>query len=132
MKIPVGEGVRLDKWLWAARFFKNRTLARKMIECGKVRYNGQRVRASKIVALQAEITLQHNTPCVTVIVTAIDKQRRSHAHAISLYQETEASIVRRRQHTLSDTTSAGVTHAGKRPDKKTRRHLIQHKRAVLQ
>ena len=49
MKEKSTEGVRLDKWLWAARFYKTRTLAREMIEGGKVHYNGQRTRPSKII-----------------------------------------------------------------------------------
>lgn len=52
------EAVRLDKWLWAARFYKTRSIARNMVDGGKVHYNGQRTKPSKIVELGATITLR--------------------------------------------------------------------------
>ena len=51
--------VRLDKWLWAARFFKTRTLAKEAIEGGKVRYNGARTKPGKIVEIGAELSIRH-------------------------------------------------------------------------
>lgn len=58
MKEKPTETVRLDKWLWAARFYKTRALAREMIEGGKVHYNGQRSKPGKIVELDAILTLR--------------------------------------------------------------------------
>ena len=58
MKEKTAEGVRLDKWLWAARFYKTRAVAREMVEGGKVHYNGQRSKPSKLVELHAVLTLR--------------------------------------------------------------------------
>lgn len=58
MKEKPSTEVRLDKWLWAARFYKTRALAREMVEGGKVHYNGQRSKPSKIVELNATLTLR--------------------------------------------------------------------------
>ena len=60
MKEKPAVEVRLDKWLWAARFYKTRALAREMIEGGKVHYNGQRSKPSKIVELNATLTLRQD------------------------------------------------------------------------
>ncbi len=76
MKEKPSEGVRLDKWLWAARFYKTRALAREMIEGGKVHYNGQRSKPSKLVELNATLTLRQGNDERTVIVKNITEQRR--------------------------------------------------------
>ena len=70
------DAVRLDKWLWAARFYKTRALARDMIDGGKVHYNGQRGKPSKNVELNAEIKLRQGNDERTVIVLALASQRR--------------------------------------------------------
>lgn len=67
MKEKPAVEVRLDKWLWAARFYKTRALAREMIEGGKVHYNGQRSKPSKIVELNATLTLRQGNDERTVI-----------------------------------------------------------------
>ncbi|CAM7349931.1 Heat shock protein [Klebsiella variicola subsp. variicola] len=64
MKEKPSETVRLDKWLWAARFYKTRALAREMIEGGKVHYNGQRSKPGKIVELDAMLTLRQGNESV--------------------------------------------------------------------
>lgn len=76
MKEKSSVEVRLDKWLWAARFYKTRAMAREMIEGGKVHYNGQRSKPSKIVELNATLTLRQGNDERTVIVKAITEQRR--------------------------------------------------------
>ena len=76
MKEKTLSEVRLDKWLWAARFYKTRAIAREMIEGGKVHYNGQRTRPSKNVELEAEIVLRQGNDQRTVIVKGITDQRR--------------------------------------------------------
>lgn len=65
------DDVRLDKWLWAARFYKTRSLARNMVEGGKVHYNGQRTKPSKSVELGAQITLRQGHDEKTVIIEKI-------------------------------------------------------------
>lgn len=89
------EEVRLDKWLWAARFYKTRAIAREMIEGGKVHYNGQRSKPGKVVELNAELTLRQGNDERTVVVADISAQRRPASEAQQLYRETDASIEKR-------------------------------------
>lgn len=70
------QAVRLDKWLWAARFYKTRAMAREMIDGGKVHYNGQRSKPSKVVELGAEIKLRQGNDERTVEVLALSSHRR--------------------------------------------------------
>ncbi|CAI2005562.1 ribosome-associated heat shock protein Hsp15 [Serratia proteamaculans] len=122
------EAVRLDKWLWAARFYKTRALARDMIDGGKVHYNGQRGKPSKIVELNAEIKLRQGNEERTVIVLALTNQRRGADEAQQMYQETEASIVNREKVALARKMNAlTMPHPDRRPDKKERRDLIKFK-----
>ncbi|CAI1183381.1 Heat shock protein 15 [Serratia quinivorans] len=122
------EAVRLDKWLWAARFYKTRALAREMIDGGKVHYNGQRGKPSKIVELNAEIKLRQGNEERTVIVLAVTSQRRGAEEAQQMYQETEASIVNREKVALARKMNAlTMPHPDRRPDKKERRDLIKFK-----
>lgn len=95
MKEKSSVEVRLDKWLWAARFYKTRALAREMIEGGKVHYNGQRSKPSKIVELNATLTLRQGNDERTVIVKAITEQRRPASEAAALYEETAESVEKR-------------------------------------
>lgn len=95
MKEKSSVEVRLDKWLWAARFYKTRALAREMIEGGKVHYNGQRSKPSKIVELNATLTLRRGNDERTVIVKAITEQRRPASEAVALYEETAESVEKR-------------------------------------
>ncbi|QCR34772.1 ribosome-associated heat shock protein Hsp15 [Nissabacter sp. SGAir0207] len=123
-----GDAVRLDKWLWAARFYKTRALAREMIEGGKVHYNGQRTKPSKQVEVDAEIKLRQGNDERTVIVLAVTAQRRGAPEAQLLYQETEASIENREKVALARKThSLTMPHPDRRPDKKERRTLIKFK-----
>lgn len=123
-----GNGVRLDKWLWAARFYKTRAIARDMVEGGKVHYNGQRGKPSKLVELDAEIRLRQGNDERTVIVRAISDQRRPAAQAQAMYEETPASIAKREQVALARKLNAlSMPHPDRRPDKKERRDLIKFK-----
>lgn len=122
------EAVRLDKWLWAARFYKTRALARDMIDGGKVHYNGQRGKPSKIVELNVEIKLRQGNEERTVIVLALTSQRRGADEAQQMYQETEASIVNQGKVALARKMNAlTMPHPDRRPDKKERRDLIKFK-----
>ncbi|MEL5337383.1 ribosome-associated heat shock protein Hsp15 [Serratia nevei] len=120
--------VRLDKWLWAARFYKTRALAREMIDGGKVHYNGQRGKPSKIVELNAELKLRQGNEERTVIVLALTSQRRGASEAQQMYQETEASIANREKMALARKMNAlTMPHPDRRPDKKERRDLMKFK-----
>ena len=91
------EGVRLDKWLWAARFYKTRTIAKTMIEGGTIHYNGQRAKVSKIVELGALIKLRQGNEEKEVEVLALSDQRRGAPDAQLLYRETETSLKKREE-----------------------------------
>jgi ribosome-associated heat shock protein Hsp15 len=122
------DAVRLDKWLWAARFYKTRALARDMIDGGKVHYNGQRGKPSKIVELNAELKLRQGNEERTVIVLALTSQRRGAGEAQQMYQETEASIANREKMALARKMNAlTMPHPDRRPDKKERRDLMKFK-----
>ena len=128
MKEKTSEGVRLDKWLWAARFYNTRAMAREMIEGGKVHYNGQRSKPSKIVELHAELTLRQGNDERTVVITAIGDQRRPATEAQEMYAETAASIEKREKMALARKMNAlTMPHPDRRPDKKERRDLMKFK-----
>lgn len=119
--------IRLDKWLWAARFYKTRSLARDMIDGGKVHYNGQRSKPSKLVELGAEITLRQGNDEKKVVIEKLSDQRRGAPEAQLLYRETEESIAKREQKNLERKLNAHNPSPERRPDKKQRRDLIKFK-----
>ncbi|MFN2097385.1 ribosome-associated heat shock protein Hsp15 [Pantoea agglomerans] len=122
------EEVRLDKWLWAARFYKTRAIAREMIEGGKVHYNGQRSKPGKVVELNAELTLRQGNDERTVVVADISAQRRPASKAQQLYRETDASIEKREKMAQARKMNAlTMPHPDRRPDKKERRDLMKFK-----
>jgi len=128
MKEKVSEGVRLDKWLWAARFYKTRSIAREMIEGGKVHYNGQRSKPSKLVELNAELTLRQGNDERTVVIMDVSDQRRPASEAQQLYRETDASIEKREKMAQARKRNAlTMPHPDRRPDKKERRDLMKFK-----
>lgn len=120
--------VRLDKWLWAARFYKSRSLAREMVDGGKVHYNGQRTKPSKLVEVGAILTLRQGSDQKTVRVLAISEQRKTAIEAQQLYQETPDSIAKREKIAQARKLNAlTMPHPDRRPDKKERRNLIKFK-----
>ncbi|MCU5771866.1 ribosome-associated heat shock protein Hsp15 [Erwiniaceae bacterium BAC15a-03b] len=128
MKEKNAEGVRLDKWLWAARFYKTRAVAREMVEGGKVHYNGQRSKPGKLVELNAELTLRQGNDQRTVVVLAITDQRRPATEAQQLYSESAESIEKREKVALARKMNAlTMPHPDRRPDKKERRDLMKFK-----
>lgn len=121
------DNVRLDKWLWAARFYKTRSIARTMIDGGKVHYNGQRSKPSKIVEVGATITLRQGHLQKQVVIEKISDQRRGAPEAQTLYQETQASIEQREEQALQRKMMAHNPSPERRPDKKQRRDIIKFK-----
>ena len=91
--------VRLDKWLWAARFFKTRALAKAAVEGGKVHYDGQRSKVSKTVDVGATLEIRQGFDEKTVVIKAISDQRRGAPEAQLLYEETVESIKKRMDET---------------------------------
>ena len=120
--------IRLDKWLWAARFYKTRSIARDMINGGKVHYNGQRAKASKIAELGALLTIRQGDISKQVSIEELSEQRRGAPIAITLYKETDESIKKRDEYSILRKLSLqNAPHPDKKPNKKQRRELIQAK-----
>ncbi|AWF83064.1 RNA-binding protein [Microbulbifer sp. A4B17] len=116
------EKVRIDKWLWAARFFKTRSIAKQAIEGGKVHADGQRVKASKEVSTGAKLSIRQGWDLLEVEVTALSDQRRGAEIARTLYRETEGSIARREKE-KAERQAANIGVQPERPNKKQRRQI---------
>jgi ribosome-associated heat shock protein Hsp15 len=120
--------VRFDKWLWAARFFKTRALAKQAIEGGKVHYNNARAKVSKMVEVGATLTIRQGWDEKTVLIKALSSQRRGADVASLLYEETPDSISKRtlntEQRKLQRDALAAPEH---RPNKKQRRQIVRFK-----
>ncbi|GLX78909.1 heat shock protein 15 [Thalassotalea insulae] len=122
---------RLDKWLWAARFYKTRAIAKQMIDGGKVFYNGQRTKSGKNVVIGDVIKLRQGYEEKEVIVTALADKRRDATFAQTLYQETEQSIASRERNALARKQGVLLNPASEtKPDKKQRRQLRQFKERI--
>lgn len=120
--------VRLDKWLWAARFFKTRSLARAQVEGGKVHYNGNRVKAAKIVEVGALVKLWAGSDEKEVVVLALTETRGPAAVAQQLYEETAQSAEKRAKNAEARKLNALYNpHPDSKPDKKQRRQLRDFK-----
>lgn len=125
----MSESVRLDKWLWAARFFKTRALAKKAIEGGKVNYDGGRAKTSKQVEVGALIRVPQGWEMLEVEVLSLSDQRRGAPEARTLYAETEESVQRRaKEAEVRRLTNEAMQHPLKRPDKKQRRDIQRFQR----
>ena len=118
--------IRLDKWLWATRFYKTRSIAKEMIDGGKVHYNGQRSKPNKTVEVGAIIKLRQGNDEKEIKVTALSAQRRGAPEAQLLYQETEQSVEKREKLKLARKINA-MPHPDRRPNKKERRDLLRFK-----
>lgn len=116
--------VRIDKWLWAARFYKTRSLAKQAIDGGKIHCNGHKIKPSKEVEVGLELKIRQALEEKTVVVVALSDQRRGAPEAALLYQETEASIARREELTAQRKALRGLELAPEhRPSKKQRRQI---------
>ncbi|MBH3458673.1 MULTISPECIES: RNA-binding S4 domain-containing protein [Pseudomonas] len=117
--------VRLDKWLWAARFYKTRALAKAAIESGKVHCRGERCKPGKEPRVGDEFVLRTGFDEKTVVVKALSVVRRGAPEAQTLYEETADSVKRREQAAeLRKAGAMGVATDG-RPNKKQRRQIHQ-------
>lgn len=124
-KPEADDKVRLDKWLWAARFYKTRALAKAAIESGKVHCRGERCKPGKEPRVGDEFVLRTGFDERTVVVTALSVVRRGAPEAQALYEETAQSLARREQAAaLRKAGALGVSTDG-RPTKKQRRQLHQ-------
>lgn len=117
--------VRLDKWLWAARFFKTRARAKEAIDGGKVHVNGSRGKASREVSVGDEMQIRQGWDEKVVIVQGLSAQRRGAPEAQLLYQETEESMGKRHLEAEQRRAASSVIRTENRPDKRTRRLIHQ-------
>lgn len=118
--------VRLDKWLWAARFFKTRSLAKAAIEGGKVQVEGQRAKPSKEIEQGLTLTIQQGWEEKIVVVTALSEQRRGAPEAASLYAETpDSRAAREHKAAVRSAERASIRYPDERPTKKQRRQIIR-------
>lgn len=125
-----GAKVRLDKWLWAARFFKTRALAVEAIEGGKVNVNGERVKRAKLVQPGDRVDIRLPPYEHRVMVRAVAERRGPAAAAALLYEETAESVAGRERvaFQLKAAHVLFVPETNERPTKRDRRRLEQFKK----
>lgn len=120
------DAIRLDKWLWAARFYKTRALAKEMINGGKVHYNGQRTKSSKLAEVGARIRLRQGYDKKEIVIKKVSGVRQGAVIAQSLYEETPQSIQKRESN--AEARRLNILHnpaPDTKPDKKQRRQIIR-------
>jgi ribosome-associated heat shock protein Hsp15 len=126
---PDNTSQRLDKWLWAARFYKTRSLAVEAVNGGKVHLNKQRVKPSRNIKPNDILTISKPPYEHVVEVLGLSNQRRPAPEAQQLYQETEESITKREQLRIEiKNQPLGFRHDKGRPNKRDRRHIIKFTR----
>lgn len=119
---PSDAGVRLDVWLWAARFFKTRSLAKQAVEGGKVEVNGAAGKPAKSVHVGDTLKIVRGEERFELRITALGERRGPAAAARLLYGETEASLAARREAAeLRRLQGAGYAKPPTKPDKRARR-----------
>ncbi len=120
---------RLDKWLWAARFFKTRSLAVEAINGGKVHVNGQRAKPSRNVHAGDMLEVSKPPYSFEIEILGLEKQRRPASEAQALYQETAESQAKREQlREQLKNEPLGFREQKGRPSKRDRRHIIKFTR----
>ena len=127
MSSEAPEKVRLDKWLWAARFYKTRALAKEEIEGGKVHCRGERCKPSKEPKVGDELVLRAGYDERTVVIEQLSAVRRGAPQAQLLYSETQESLeAREKAAALRKAGALGIQTEG-RPNKKQRRQIHRFK-----
>jgi ribosome-associated heat shock protein Hsp15 len=124
--------VRLDKWLWAARFFKTRQLAAEAVTGGKVHLNGQRAKAGKEIAVGAHLQISKDQLTWDLTVVHLGQQRRPAKETALWYEETAESVKTRQEAVAKarEDRELGV-QPDHRPNKKERRAIHRFKREEL-
>lgn len=115
---------RLDKWLWATRFFKTRSLAADAVDNGKVRIDAERAKPAKEVKVGMLVTIRNKDFEIEAQVTGLSNMRRAAPEAALLYTETAASISKRENAKLTKVDETGVRERGLgRPTKRQQRDI---------
>ena len=115
--------VRIDKWLWAARFFKTRSIAAEAIDGGKITVNGERAKRSKLLQAGDEVRVRIGPYEHVVLVRAVSERRGSATIAAGLYEETAQSRAARETLAAQMRALPSLFGQGNRPSKKDRRDL---------
>lgn len=121
-----GNSVRLDKWLWAARFFKTRSQAAEAVNGGKVHVNGVRSKPARAVEVGHTLTIRRGVYEYEIIVRGLSRQRGPASQAVQLYEETTES--RHRREILAEQRriqAQAAPYPARRPNKKDRRRIIR-------
>ena len=120
--------IRLDKWLWAARFFKTRSLAKAAIDGGKVHLAGQRVKVSKEITIGDTLQIRQGFDEKVVLVRELSDQRRGAPEAQLLYEETADSRAKRDEQAAARKAAGGmIDRPAQRPNKQQRRQIHRFK-----
>ena len=120
--------VRIDKWLWAARFFKTRPQASAAVSGGKVHLGGQRVKPGRTLKVGDRVQIQRAGLAYDIEVLALSDKRGPATAAAQLYAETEASMAAREQmREIHKLAALATPQTEGRPNKKQRRHIIRFK-----
>lgn len=123
--------IRLDKWLWAARFYRTRAIAKEMIDGGKVFYNGQRTKSGKAVIIGDSIKIRQGFDEKEIEVIALADKRSNATFAHTLYKETDKSVETREKNSLARKQGILLSPSSDtKPDKKQRRKLREFKERI--
>lgn len=124
--------IRVDKWLWAARFYKTRNLAKDAIDGGKIHCDGQRIKPSKEAVVGLTLTIRRDYDDITVVIKALSDQRRGAPEAVLLYEETaESKTLREARAVERKAGFAAFIASDHRPNKKERRQIHRFQRVNL-
>lgn len=122
------EELRIDKWLWTARFFKTRSLASEAVNGGKVHLNNHRVKAGRLVKIGDTLSIQKSSDLFDILIVGINKTRRPAKEAKLLYEESEKSRLKREQeHEIKKLASATRPVPQRKPGKREREQLRNFK-----
>ena len=124
----MNSSVRLDKWLWAARFFKTRSVAREAVSGGKVHLNGNRAKPGRSLNIGDELHIQRGEEEYSITVVELSVRRGSAVIARTFYEESEESRIKREQ-LAEQRKLEHQQHATRerRPDKRQRRRIVRFK-----
>ena len=122
----MSDGARIDKWLWAARFFKTRGLAREAVKGGKVQVNGQRIKPGRTLTEGDRLAIQRGDEAIEITVTDLGDRRLSATLAQQKYVEDPASVARREAAAEQrQREKQAHTERPRRPDKRERRQIVR-------